>query len=407
MLNKINLFILNIFIFLVIFDPKGTIFKIKNLSFVILGLIYIINLFLNKKVINKKILITFSLIMFLSLTSVIVGLIKHVDYSGYFIMRTYIFFFCMFLIYTIEEETLKVYSRFCIVLSIVSILIQLALLKDEKNIRMINIIFKNFLGESLYITPITQLKSLGINYLGRLSKVYFSVSATSIFALAYYVKKFKTTKKKKNAVFSIIIILGLISSGTRANIITGLCTLILVYFAYSKKINKKKIIVIISIFFMSMSIWNKKKIGEMFSTSDKSNSRKLSYLSAYADIFSKTDTLIFGNGIGAVTRINDEMLMRTELSYLEIFKEFGVIMGIVFLLILFYPISVFIFNYKKLKEKQYLIIAYVMFLLQNIINPVLLNSQGILMFSIVFCSVLHYGKRKVKLKGHPRLLVLK
>jgi uncharacterized membrane protein len=102
-------------------------------------------------------------------------------------------------------------------------------------------------------------------------------------------------------------------------------------------------------------------------------------------------------GSGFYTIAKEELVYKTELTYLELLRMFGLIVTSFFLFLLYTPIYIFkkskkSINYNKYK---YLYKAYIMYLLLEIVsNPLLIGSTGMIIMVVVF-STSYYVNNKV------------
>mgnify|MGYP001263190053 FL=1 len=126
------------------------------------------------------------------------------------------------------------------------------------------------------------------------------------------------------------------------------------------------------------------------------NNVKLGYLSDYGAIFSDLPNLFFGQGLGAYhdfSKLSNPYFV-TELTYLEVFRNFGLFFGLVILLMLLYPVvQTFKLDKSALLEK-YIAVAYSFYLVMCFTNPNLFSSMGILILCVVLSGL--YRARAVR-----------
>jgi len=136
-------------------------------------------------------------------------------------------------------------------------------------------------------------------------------------------------------------------------------------------------------------------IASMFEATEQNNSLKLSYFEFYNGVFSEPGVFLFGQGLNAkewsqtVFQILDNNASKTELTYLELIRVFGLVGFIVF-------IFLFIGMFNRLKffsiQGQWLSPALFVYLLVAAVNPYIFSSNGMLL--IGYISALGNKKRE-------------
>lgn len=134
-------------------------------------------------------------------------------------------------------------------------------------------------------------------------------------------------------------------------------------------------------------------LGGVFSFGEGSINTKLSYLDTYRLILDGVDVAFFGQGFNAHVwstpfsdMIKNEEGTRTELTYIELLRVFGVPIGLV---IIFY----FVMMIVREKSSKWKLIGCIV-LLQSISNPYLFSSNGFLPLTLLVGR--HYLKRTVR-----------
>jgi hypothetical protein len=74
--------------------------------------------------------------------------------------------------------------------------------------------------------------------------------------------------------------------------------------------------------FLSALIFYSSEIFTLFDRNEPSNSAKLTLLMDYFEILNNPKTIIFGNGLGSYENWSIRTSYITELTYLEIFRNF-------------------------------------------------------------------------------------
>src|SRR5712691_10787356 len=186
-------------------------------------------------------------------------------------------------------------------------------------------------------------------------------------------------------------------SGTRAHIILALAYPPLFYiFAYSR--HK----VILTFLFALLVMWfvglfDFKITSAFFAANETDNAMKLHMLANYSEMFNDPLTFIFGQGYNAhawspllremiATEVNAS---KTELTYIEIVRVYGLLISIPFFLllcILGYRVS------KTSDEYRWLYPAFAIYLLNSSFNPYLFSTNGMLPLALIAAIVSLTGK---------------
>jgi hypothetical protein len=123
----------------------------------------------------------------------------------------------------------------------------------------------------------------------------------------------------------------------------------------------------------------------MLSLSDVSTSIKLSYLNGYLDLFNDVPTLFFGQGFNAHEWSFEfsEMLSggasKTELTYLELIRVFGLFGAIYFF---FELLRFFLRSEKVLPEYRWVFPGIALYLFLSTLNPYVFSSNGMLVLGL-------------------------
>ena len=193
---------------------------------------------------------------------------------------------------------------------------------------------------------------------------------------------------EKNVPMTLIACIGLIVSGTRANVIILLAYLSYRFFFYNKK--KSKIKVLLSVLFIAVIVFNFPTIIDAFTDimnkkgSLKSDAIRGGLMNSYKSIFSNVKILLFGMGYSAAfyNYGTQSYAIAGEYSYLELIRQVGIICFALFMMFIIYPLISKIDNSKKFVYIGYLIIAYT--------NPLLFSSTAFAAY--IYMYILVYEK---------------
>lgn len=216
-----------------------------------------------------------------------------------------------------------------------------------------------------------------------LNTVYFHTSSLMVIPLAYYADRWIRLPRKGApfllwaAVFSAMFL-----SGSRNNILFSVFTTYLVVLAGSRR--KEAILSLGMIGAVLAAILFRDVLQAMFNSEDYSNSVKISYLGDYGREFNRIWTLLFGMGLGSFFYVENlaDSFSITELTYLEILRNYGIVFGAAVMALLLYPLRRF-FRPGHM-PMRYLYIAYLMYLGISFTNPLFFSSSGILLLSCLF-----------------------
>ena len=383
----LNLVVLALII-VCIFDPAGKILEIKYFLFVVSWILMIIRMIVFKKNrwLNYEFFIYICLFLFIPILSIMQYFVFDAKspYDGFLFFKSYLF---ITLTLVLTSSGIDFLGKFCAVLTSLSILTIL--------IFFIIMIFPFTLPFIDAYGIVHGNLSLGQRTYGTYSyyAIFYRTSPMIVFAICYYVYWFyntSITKKFHLFILSFINIFALFLSGTRANIIVSLLVPLVLILRYSKH---KRVIVFVVIFgVLALASRYAETVFAMLNPKDVSNSQKIGYLTDYKTIFDSVPTILFGQGIGAYNTWTSMgfTTSQTELTYIEIFRNYGIVLGVPLLVLLIYPLIRA--NYR---HKEYIKNGYLCYLLVSFTNPFIFSSSGMLILSIVLSSLIHQGKNSI------------
>jgi hypothetical protein len=238
-------------------------------------------------------------------------------------------------------------------------------------------------GDAFVIFNITDRSYGDLSY----QLLYFHASPLLVIAIVYFCHCFLSStgwSRLWSALFLTLNVCGMVLSGTRNNMIVGIAAPLVVLAWYRGKGTRLAIaglvVMLVAVGF-SFGV-----IQAMLSPEDYGNAIKLGHLHDYSLMFSDWKTLLFGQGLGATffstawgTRVSV-----TELTYVEIIRNYGVLMALVFYALILYPVRML--ANPKVRGDHYLYLGYVGYLYLCSANPFLLSSTGMLVLSVVLCT---------------------
>ena len=218
----------------------------------------------------------------------------------------------------------------------------------------------------------------------RVPFIYFFASPMLLTLLAYDVNRLLEKRTIWHVFILIIPIAGLILSGTRANIILacgGVFIVCLWQVRYS--VMARRLLWFGGLFFLfCVLVLGQELITGMVDPLEHGNSAKIAYLSTYLKIFSEPLNLLVGQGFNAHAWSDDFAGIRfgtaskTELTYLELLRVFGLPVSSFFFFILCWLITSL---YKLPSQYQWLGPAIILNLLVSTLNPYLFSTNGMLL----------------------------
>ena len=206
--------------------------------------------------------------------------------------------------------------------------------------------------------------------------MYYVTAPLLVFCLAYFMERAGKRADKWTIYFILVTGAGLFLSGTRNTILMSL--LIPAYYFLRQRRGRVVLALALPVvLFMAAEV-----LQSMFDPKDVSTAAKVAYLGDYANILSDPKNLVLGQGLGTrffATGLG-EVVSITELSYFEIVRTYGMIIGIAFFLYLVYPIIVLV---RSRDARYYCVVGYSAYLIENYSNPYMLSSNGMLVLGLV------------------------
>lgn len=233
--------------------------------------------------------------------------------------------------------------------------------------------------------------------------IYFLASPLLIFLIAYDFNKFKQTSNVINFFIFTLTSSSLVLTGTRAHMVLGVifAPLYIILTGNYKTIIKTLILLAIVALFTLTVTEGGTLINSFFDTSETSNSMKLSLLDGYGEIFSNLLRLFFGQGFNAhewssILRgmiAMEDKASKTELTYLELVRVFGVIIATTLII----TIVLLLKSTKNLGGNfQWIYPGFTIFLINATVNPYLFSVNGMLPLGLISAIVYQYSKNSKK-----------
>ena len=255
----------------------------------------------------------------------------------------------------------------------------------------------------------TEMVSVNIRDYGsgvQLLSVYFVTSPMLAIAIAYYFDRARSSRRRSEAAFLwglvTINVLGMLLAGTRNNMFVSLLlpAALVFYYAKNKAVGALASLTAVA----TLVVVFARELQAFFDPSEISNSVKLAMLGDYARILSDPVNLIFGRGLGSYEYWEGRgVKFVTELTYLEMIRNFGLLGAGVMLGLLLFPIW-HAFATNQSRTKKTIAIGFTFYLGMCASNPNLFSSMGILILSVMLSAIFGPGAATSRLGVNAALL---
>jgi hypothetical protein len=377
-------FLFLIFIFSTIFDPMDKLLGLKTYLFIACmayGVVFYIT-HPGPLKIPIKLLVYVLLIIFIPLLSIThyFFIDSSSPYQGFLLLKSYLFITLSVLIYITRIDIFRYLSNVLSVLSLTIIIVSIVVAIFPELFLPLYIFGNNF--GIFSIDPGRDYGAAGTYF-----QMYFVTSSMIVISIAYYFDKWMT--EDYNYKYLLLFCIGIIAmflAGSRNNMLMAIALPAILFWTRSK--NKITITLIYIIFFIAGLYLIKDQIIALFDPNEVSNFTKLLTLNDYIEIFSNNIyTFIFGEGLGAYqdwTGRGPNFV--TELTYFEIIRNYGIIVGVCLFFLILYPI-VYAFLLRPSYPHKHLMWAYIAYLIMSFTNPLFFSSMGMLILSALIASI--------------------
>jgi len=143
-------------------------------------------------------------------------------------------------------------------------------------------------------------------------------------------------------------------------------------------------------------------LRSFFDSYEFANYIKLLLVRDYVDIFDDREILVFGQGLGAYqywSALGREFYT-SELTYLEMIRNFGLIGAAAMMLMLLYPLA-HAFTAAASRRERALAVAYFLYLAMCISNPNLFSSMGMLILAAIVANIALSRDQPAALRASP------
>ena len=365
--NDFNKYMIIFFLFFALLTPADSL-KLKLLSFICI-LIININKILSFLTMKKNLFYTFFIVIF-PLMLFVLSSLKNQDWIE--LVKFFYIFSYLLLIPICEYRGINLLKYFIYILNVIAFIIVVSAILDGVGILTINnnplLMFLNNAGEA----QISVSQFAIFHYV-----IFLNASPLVLISFSYYLFK-------RNYSLALIHFLALIWSGTRANIYLGIA-MILLYIYFDKRIRIMKPLLVLSLiiivilygrgFYERVTRINLAKSYGDEIRSLNLESIKLAMNNSWVNYF-------FGMGARSYyfSYARNELINQSELSYVELLRQIGLIGLVPFMTFLIKPI------YRLLTNKNFtwLALSFALYLIKCYFDPFLFTSTGFILIAVVY-----------------------
>lgn len=370
-----------LFLFVISLDPVGAYTHgIKELLFAILSIYGMARCVMQKRnliTLNRIIVIS---VLLLPIWGIFVAILKGNYMDPQYAQAHFKAMLFVFLIFYLIGTDIKIILKCIWINGIVLAVVTLALyIYSFVNFDFVYNLCVN--DNSAFMMAVNR-EFLGIPIMG----LYFNAGPLIMFAFAYNLYYYKGFLK---LLYSILLYIALVVAGSRTPML--LQTLILLLYFYDSKIIGKKIMKTISFVAILALLYLTYKLA----TETGQNEIKYDNMGSYWKNIGEGINMITGAGVGSqfYASGNGEPLSYTELSYMDILRMYGLIVGTYFIFLYLSPFLKLKPFWKNSLPLRRLLYCYVFFLILAGTNPILMGSTGMAGLTL-FMAIMQYVCKK-------------
>ena len=373
-----------------IFDPEDLILKLKVPLFVSVWLLFLLVIIGSSKKVKLSSPLFFYLLIF-------VFVLPFVSASNFFLTHGYfnynyaflslkplLFLTLLIILYVEKLDILAQVNKILTILSCMILIVFFLILieYDIYSVRIINIASSEGL-----------IQKVGYRIYGgvRFHYIYFVTAPLLVLPCSYYCYKYLTSSGKSRLKYLLVMLINITAfflTGSRNSVLISIAVPFMVMIYCSK--NELRSLFLTSLAVVSLAGIFHEPIAHMFSSDNPSNYGRISLLNDYSKVFNNTKNLWLGQGFGSLFYVTvwGEKSWLSELTYLEIIRRYGLILGSVCIAMLMYPFI----KYKRYYNMPYLLIAYSGYLIMSATNPFIFSSSGMMVLCVVLYPAFHRSK---------------
>lgn len=375
-LKTISKFANFLLLFSIIIDPTNALFGIKDISFIFFVIVSI-------PYINLKYIYVCLIFLCIFFITFAFGLLTKQNLDIQFAIGYLKSFLFLFYVLWMTDDYLEVFKTFYSITLLMSVIVIFLYFTMSLSPILKSAIYF-FLKSKNHVIMVGQRNFLGFDVFS----VYYRTSATCTISLSIATYLFFTQKKIKYFLDIVILFLCLFFSGTRANMLSGI--LIISLISISWLFYKKKSLLISVTIFIVTSIAALSLIFLLLNQkTEQSIYVKTGHLQSLLQLFTSNPIqyALIGSGPGTIfyTTGGDFFTSLTELTYLELIKNHGLLFTIVLVIIIIYPYFKIIKNSNIEKLLKISIgIGFLAYLFIAGTNPLLIGSTGFIVIAVMY-----------------------
>jgi hypothetical protein len=216
-------------------------------------------------------------------------------------------------------------------------------------------------------------------------QVYFVTSPLLAISIAWYFHRASaaTTPRSCLAASALVSlhVIAMMLAGTRNNILVSIALPAALWMLYARR---KMLVAAGSVVIaLALALTFSDPLRAFFDPGEVSNSTKLALLGDYGRILADPWTLLFGRGLGAyeLWTAKSEYNFISELTYLELIRNFGLPAAVLMVALLLVPVWRAFANRSSMANRA-IALGYALYLVMCISNPNLFSSMGILILCV-------------------------
>lgn len=221
-------------------------------------------------------------------------------------------------------------------------------------------------------------------------QVYFVTSPMLAISIAWYFHRANAaaTPRARFVAWFLVALhaVAMMLAGTRNNILVSIILPAALWMQYSRR----RVLVALGSMSMALALVLifAEQLTAFFDPGEVSNSTKLALLGDYGRILAEPWTLLFGRGIGAyeLWAAKSEYNFVSELTYLELIRNFGLPAAALMLALLLTPIWR-AFSSRGSLANRAIALGYALYLVMCMSNPNLFSSMGILILCVTLARL--------------------
>ena len=158
------------------------------------------------------------------------------------------------------------------------------------------------------------------------------------------------------------------------------------WFYFSRDKAKVALLGLVLLAFVTVMFFT--ELRSFFDPGEYSNRIKLALLGDYIRVLSDAQVLFLGQGLGAYEywEAKEGYAYISELTYLELFRNFGFPGGLVMLSLVLFPLWHAFFRSRS-QELRAVAIGFGLYIIMCASNPNLFNSMGVLILSVLLARI--------------------